>query len=94
MKEDNIYDMTHDAWVCAFHEAGHAVLIVAVGWGPKVEEVVITQETAHGGYVRLNDHKGRLTPKDEILRELAKNLAGPTAQVLFLKSCRYGSLIV
>lgn len=75
-------ELKHDAWVCAYHEAGHAVLIVAVGWGGKIAEVVITPQEKEGGHVCLNDHVGR-TPPDEVLREHAKNLAGPIAQVLF-----------
>jgi hypothetical protein len=46
-------------------------------------EAVVTPDKEHGGHVRLRDHEGRTTPRDEVLRELSKNLAGPIAQVLF-----------
>ncbi len=76
----------HDPNVLAYHEAGHAIISILVGWGDKIDEVVITPEDPkQGGYIKLNNHSGK-APKGQILMEIAKSLAGPVSQVIFADS--------
>ena len=73
----------HDPTVVAFHEAGHAVVTILVGWKERISEVAITpDDPKRGGYTKYNLPSGK-APINERFREISKRFAGPVSQVLF-----------